>query len=328
MSRHRDIPVRGSDTRSQRRSGCVPRARSRETSEPAKAGARRLVQKRGPGERLLHVFTTRPFTSADLGLAGSGPRFLAGELPPAPRVAIVGSRAARRDRLALLGPATAAMRAAGLALVSGGAIGIDIAAHRAALAAAVPQLAVLPCGADRPYPSQHVPWYRSIAAAAGSGLLFCHPPGTEPCKAMFASRNALVVELAAAVLVVEAAGRSGSHGTGLCALKRKRPLAVVLGSPGCADLVARGATGLPGEPDAFAAAFTTWLARVSGAAVTLERRWPEPLRWLDAALAEAGPRGLGLDAVPDLLTRLVDILEAERLGLVVESPPGRYRRVG
>jgi len=242
-------------------------------------------------------------------------------------VAIVGSRAARRDRLALLGPAIAAMRTAGLALVSGGAIGVDIAAHRAALAGEVPQLAVLPCGADRPYPLQHVPWYRSIAAAAGSGLLFCHPPGTEPCRPMFASRNAIVVELAVAVLVVEAAGRSGSHGTGICALKRERPVAVVLGSPGCADLVARGATGLPGDRDAFAPAFATWLARVSGADVRLERRWPAELRWLDAALTAAGPRGLGLDAVPELLTRLVDVLEAERLGLVVESPRGRYRRV-
>ncbi|MDC0720208.1 DNA-processing protein DprA [Nannocystis sp. bb15-2] len=282
------------------------------------------MQKKAPSQRPLLVFTPRPVPPVDLGLASAGPYFLAGELPPAPRLAIVGSRAARRDRLALLEPTIAAMRAAGLALVSGGAIGVDIAAHRAALAAGVPQLAVLPCGADRPYPSQHVPWYRSIAGAAGSGLLFCHPPGTEFCRPMFASRNAVVVELAAAVLVVEAAARSGSHGTGLCALKRKRRLAVVLGSPGCADLVARGATGLPGEPDAFAPAFTRWLA---GEAASV-RRFPPELAWLDAALAAAGPHGLGLDAIPDPLTRLVDLLTAQRLGLVVESPPGRYRRVG
>lgn len=283
-----------------------------------------LVQEQAAGERLLHVFTTRTVTSIDLGLATAGPLFLAGALPPGPRVAIVGSRAARRDRLALLGPALAAMQAAGLALVSGGAIGVDIAAHRAALTGRVPQLAVLPCGADRPYPSQHVPWYRSIAAAPGSGLLFCHPPGTEPCRQMFASRNAIVVELATAVLVIEAAARSGSHGTGALALKRKRRLAVVLGSPGCADLAARGATGLPCEPDAFAPAFAAWLA---GEAPS-PRRFPVELAWLEQALAAAGPRGLSLDAVPDPLHRLVDLLAAQRLGLIVESPPGRYRRVG
>ncbi|WP_177325930.1 DNA-processing protein DprA [Nannocystis exedens] len=270
------------------------------------------------------MFTTRTVPSVDLGLATAGPCFLAGELPPGPRLAIVGSRAARRDRLALLGPALTAVQAAGFALISGGALGVDIAAHRAALASGVPQLAVLPCGADRPYPSQHVPWYRSIAAAPRSGLLFCHPPGTEPCRQMFASRNAIVVDMAAAVLVVEAAARSGSHGTGLLALKHRRRLAVVLGSPGCADLAARGATGLPCEPDAFAPAFAAWLAGEAPCA----SRFPAELAWLDAALAAAGPRGLSLDAIPDPLHRLVDLLTAQRLGLVVESPPGRYRRVG
>lgn len=286
------------------------------------------MQAIGRGERLLHVFTTRPVTSADLALQGRGTFHLAGDVPPGPRVAIVGSRAARRDRLALLAPAIASLRAAGLALVSGGALGIDIAAHRAALLGGVAQLAVLPCAADRPYPSQHVPEFRSIAGAAGSGLLFCHPPGTEACKAMFASRNAIVVGLASAVLVVEAAARSGSHGTGSCAVKRGLPVAVVLGSPGCAALVGRGAAGLPAERDAFATAFAAWLARCSGAPPSPGPRWPEHLRWLDAALAGAGPHGLGIDAVPELLTRLVDLLDAERLGLVVESPPGRYRRVG
>lgn len=274
------------------------------------------------------MFTTRTITSAALGLSGQRQFFLAGALPAGPRVAVVGSRAARRDRLALLEPALAALSAAGQALVSGGAIGVDIAGHRAALARGVPQLAVLPCGPDRPYPSQHVPSYRSISDAPGSGLLFCHPPGAAACKAMFASRNAIVVELAAAVLVVEAAARSGSHGTGVLALKRRRPVAVVLGSPGCADLVARGAAGLPPEPDAFAAAFAAWLARGGEAPSESGPAWPERLAWLDAALAAAGPRGLGLDSVPDPLTRLVDLLEAERLGLIVESPPGRYHRVG
>ncbi|HEY8379690.1 MAG TPA: DNA-processing protein DprA [Nannocystis sp.] len=276
------------------------------------------------------MFTTRPLTAAALGLRGRGTFHLAGALAPAPRVAVVGSRAARRDRLALLGPAIAALAAGGFALVSGGALGIDGGAHRAALAAGLPQIAVLPCGADRPYPSQHVPLFQSIAAAPASGLLFCHPPGREACRAMFASRNAIVIGLARAVVVVEAALRSGSHGTGLRALRRELPVAAVLGTPGCADLVARGATGLPIEPGPFASALAAWLARLRGntgppAGV---QTFPPHLRWLDEALARAGPRGLCLDALPDPTARLVDLLEAERLGLIVESPPGRYRRVG
>jgi DNA processing protein len=145
---------------------------------------------------------------------------------------------------------------------------------------------------------------------------------------MFASRNAVVVGLAGAVLVVEAGLRSGSHGTGISAMNRKVPVGVVLGSPGCADLVARGAVGLPTEPDAFAPAFAAWLARLHGGAGPPPPPWPAALRWLDEALDRAGPRGLSLDALPDPFARLVDLLEAERLGLVVESPPGRYRRVG
>lgn len=287
------------------------------------------MQREGGCDRLHEVFTTQTITSADLGLRGRDCcYFLVGELPPAPRVAIVGSRAARRERLALLEPALALLGASGHALVSGGAIGIDAGAHRAALAAGVPQLVVVPSGPDRPYPSHHVPLFRSIAAAPGSGLLFCHPPGTAPCKAMFASRNAVVVGLAEAVLVVEAAGRSGSHGTGISAIHRKRRVAVVLGSAGCAELVGRGARGLPGDQEAFAPAFAAWLAGGTEDAAGPSSRWPERLRWLELALAEAGPRGLCLDALPDPLSRLVDLLDAEGLGLIVESPPGRYRRVG
>lgn len=253
---------------------------------------------------------------------------LAGVCPPAPRLAVIGSRAARRDRLALLPAVAARAAAAGLALVSGGAVGIDAGAHRAALAAGLPQLAVLPCAADRPYPPQHAPLFREIAAAVGSGLLYCHLPGTAPAKGMFASRNAIVVELARAVLVVEAQARSGSHGTGRLALRRGRPVAAVLGSSGCAELIAGGARALPAEPSAFASALSAWLAELAGSDVTSGPIWPPALAWLAEALERAGPRGICLDDLDRPFARLVDLLAAERLGLIVEAPPGRYRRVG
>lgn len=272
--------------------------------------------------------TTRALTSAELGLHGRQTFHLEGELPPAPRLAVVGSRAARHDRIALLEAAARAAADAGLSLVSGGAVGIDAAAHRAALAAGVPQLAVLPCAVDRPYPSHHVLLFRSIAAAAGSGVLYCHAPGTPPSRGMFASRNVVVVGLARAVLVVEARVRSGSHGTGRLALRRELPVAAVLGAPGCADLVAGGAWALPPEPEAFASGLHAWLAHLAGAAAPVGRRWPAELQWLDEALARAGPDGVQLDELDRPLERLVDLLAAERAGLIVEAPSGCYRRVG
>lgn len=270
--------------------------------------------------------TTRALTSVELGLRGRQTFHLQGELPPAPRLAVVGSRAARHDRIALLEAVARAAADAGMSLVSGGAVGIDAGAHRAALAVGAPQLAVLPCAADRPYPPQHVSLFRSIAAAPGSGVLYCHPPGTEFCRGMFASRNATVVGLARAVLVVEARARSGSHGTGRMALRGETPVAAVLGSPGCADLVARGARALPPEPAAFAPGLSAWLAHLAGAPPPTGPRWPERLRWLDEALARAGPDGLHLDEIERPLERLLDLMAAERAGLIVEAPPGCYRR--
>lgn len=274
------------------------------------------------------MMTTRAITSAELGLRGRQTFHLEGELPAAPRLAVVGSRAAHHDRIALLEAVARAAAVAGLSLVSGGAVGIDAAAHRAALTTRLSQLAVLPCGSDRPYPSQHVPMFRAIAAAPGSGVLYCHPPGTETCRAMFVSRNAVVVELAAAALIVEARLRSGSHATGRLALRRGVPVAAVLGSSGCAELIGRGARALPAEPSAFASGIAGWLAELAGAPRAAGPRWPAHLRWLDEALARAGGSEIVLDELERPLERLVDLLEAERAGLIVEATPGCYRRVG
>jgi DNA protecting protein DprA len=271
--------------------------------------------------------TTRALTSAELGLRGRQNFHLAGNLPPPPRLAVIGSRAARHDRIALLEAVARAAAGAGMSLVSGGAVGIDAAAHRAALAADLPQLAVLPCGSDRPYPPHHVPLFRSIAEARGSGLLYCHPPGTATCRAMFVSRNIVVLGLAQAVLIVEARTRSGSHGTGRAALRRGQPVAAVLGSSGCADLVGRGARGLPPEPAAFAERLGSWLAQLSGEPPAAGPSWPEHLRWLDEALERAGEGGICLDELDRPLERIIDLLAAERAGLIVEAPQGCYRRV-
>lgn len=267
---------------------------------------------------------------ATLGLRARHSFHLAGELPPPPRLAVVGSRAAHRSFRDAVEPLVHAAGRCGWSVVSGGAVGIDGDAHAAALAAGVPQLAVIPCGPDRAYPPQHEPLLREIAAAARSGVLYVHPPGTVPTKGMFASRNAVMVALCDAVVVVEAAPRSGTMITAALAERRKCPRAVIAGSPGAALLVARGAHALPWEPTqphSLDRAIRAWLRAVSRGEpppAPESPRWPEHLEWLREALATAGPAGLMIETLASPRAALAALTEAEGLGLVVEIAAGRW----
>ena len=97
----------------------------------------------------------------------------------------------------------------GYAVVSGGAFGIDAAAHQGALEAGAPTFAVLGCGVDVVYPDRHGRAVRSRSPRAG-GLLSEYPPGTPPRRGQFPARNRIIAALADVVIVVEAAWRSGA----------------------------------------------------------------------------------------------------------------------
>jgi len=270
-------------------------------------------------------------TAQELGLTGTGSWPLHGTLPPFPRLAVVGSRAASRAALACVPALVAAAGARGHALVSGGARGVDGAMHRAALAAGLPQLAIVPCTPGDPYPPEHAALFAAIAAAPGSGVMFTRPEGLHNTRGIFASRNRIVVGVASALVVVQALPRSGSWGTGRMALRDGRRTAAVLGPAGCADLIAHGATALPCEPGTIGAAVLRWLdagpGGPGGPGSMANPTWPEDLRWLGDLLASAGPRGLGLDDLAEETTAAnanAALLSAELLGLVLESPQGRY----
>lgn len=114
-------------------------------------------------------------------------------------------------------------------IVSGGAYGIDIAAHRAALKYGVPTIIVPAHGLDRIYPIQHRP--EAIESLQNGGLLTEFPSGTEPFAPYFLQRNRIVAGLADAVVVVESGEKGGSLVTARMAVDYSRELFTFPGRP-------------------------------------------------------------------------------------------------
>ncbi len=156
-----------------------------------------------------------------------------------PICTVVGSRSCSRvseDRAFALAQR---LGRAGVVVASGGALGIDAAAHRGALAAGGPTCAVLGTGIDVVYPRQHASLFAEIA---DNGLLLSmFAPGSPPLPLHFRIRNELMAAIADVVIVVEAQARSGSLITARHALRYGKKLCAFAGSAGTALLIESGA---------------------------------------------------------------------------------------
>lgn len=159
--------------------------------------------------------------------------------------ALVGTRAATSYGEFVAADLATGLAAHEVAVVSGGAYGIDGAAHRAVLAAEEVTVAVLACGLDVPYPAGHAGLLRRIAER---GLVLSeYPPGIRPARHRFLTRNRLVAALAGVTVVVEAGARSGAANTAAWARALGRPVCAVPGpitsaaSVGCHALLRGGA---------------------------------------------------------------------------------------
>ncbi len=142
-------------------------------------------------------------------------------------VAIVGARAATRYGEQVAMELAAELAGDGVPVISGGAYGIDGAAHRAALAVGGLTAALLAGGADRAYPAGHT---QLIDDVVRDGVVVSEVPcGTAPTKWRFLQRNRLIAALSAATVVVEAGWRSGSLNTAGHAAALARPLGAVPG---------------------------------------------------------------------------------------------------
>jgi DNA processing protein len=156
-------------------------------------------------------------------------------------VSVVGSRAATGYGAHVAGEIAADLGERGWAIVSGGAYGIDAAAHRGALVAGATTIAVLACGVDYPYPAGHADLFADIAA---SGLVISEwPPGRHPARLRFLTRNRTIAALTCGTVIVEAGERSGALNTARYAAQLCKPLMAVPGpvtsaqSAGCHRII-------------------------------------------------------------------------------------------
>jgi DNA processing protein len=152
-----------------------------------------------------------------------GERPLAGAF--ARSVAVVGARAATSYGSHVATELAFGLANRGWTVVSGGAYGIDAAAHRGALAASGLTAVVLACGVDRPYPAGHAGLFERIAE---EGLLISEwPPGAEPHRHRFLVRNRVIAALTRGTIMVEANARSGARQTlGRATLLGRSPMTV------------------------------------------------------------------------------------------------------
>ena len=142
-------------------------------------------------------------------------------------VSIVGSRSATTYGESVAADLAGSISRTGRPIVSGAAFGIDLAAHRGALAGGSPTVAVLACGVDQAYPKAHANLLRHLAT---SGAVVSEaPPGCAPQRIRFLARNRIIAALSQGTIVVEAAIRSGALNTASWAGRLNR---LVMGVPG------------------------------------------------------------------------------------------------
>jgi DNA processing protein len=254
-----------------------------------------------------------------------------GSLGVARRVALVGSRLPDEYGNHMAGTLAAGLARAGVSVVSGGAQGVDGAAHRGALDAGGHTLAVMGCGLDHAYPAGHRGLFDRIVASGGA-LLSEYDDDAHPERWTFPERNRIVAALSEAVVVVRAGERSGALITARWARRLGIPVMAVPGeaghplSAGPLRLLREGARPVASVEDVLAdlglapaAAAAPADLEIGGEAGAVLRALGRRVRHADD-LARAA--GLGPGAA------LAALLSLELRGLVEQRPGQLFRRRG
>jgi DNA processing protein len=196
----------------------------------------------GGGRRMLRVLD-RDYPHALRELPSPpDPVWIEGELLAGPAVAIVGTRKPSEDGAEYARHLAGWLARAGIAVWSGGAFGIDAAAHRGALDAGGITVAVVGTGLEHCYPAEHAPLYRCIVNGGGA-LVSPFEPDQHATLTTFPQRNALLAAMTAITVVVQSPIKSGARSTARWARRLGRPLFAVpqppwdeLGQGNCAEL--------------------------------------------------------------------------------------------
>lgn len=182
---------------------------------------------RGAVEAGIHVVLRESFPEP-LAAYPYPPAFFAWgdfECAKAPCIGIVGTRGATAYGRAVSMKFAEAFARSGVTVVSGGALGIDAAAHKGALAEGGKTIAVVAGGIEQVYPAVHGGLFRQIRA---SGCIVSqHAIGSRPNGYRFLSRNHLIAGLSTAVVVIEAPERSGALATAHAACNQGKQVFVV-----------------------------------------------------------------------------------------------------
>lgn len=273
--------------------------------------------------------------------------------PLLPAIAIVGTRSPTPRGVAFARALAADVARVGITVVSGLARGIDTAAHRGALDAGGPTVAVLGSGIAQTYPPENAGLAREIASSGAVVSEF--PPMQEARPAAFPQRNRIISGLSMGVVVVEAGARSGALITAARALEQGREVFAVPGpvdepqSRGPNGLIKRGARLVEGIEDVLDELEAAWGPfghavigfGVSGASGSAAPGAPGQREAPDGPPGPGGPAGrvagvlsmtpLAADQIAARLGEPVErvlscLLSLELEGLAAAVPGGRYVR--
>ena len=250
-------------------------------------------------------------------------------------VAIVGTRKASDYGLRVAEAFGRGMAERGVTVVSGLAYGIDVAAHRAALAGGGRTVAVLGSGVDRIYPSRHAPVVREILDRDLGAVVSEFPLGTSPDAPNFPRRNRIIAGLSVATVVAEARSSGGAMLTAAMALEQNRevfavPASVFSEADGANRLIQKGYAALAQTVDDVLASVAPQTAGPEAApapAPEVEGLSTAERHLLDSLSASPQP----LDAVCaasglDASTALVYLLQLEFRGLVRQLSGKQFYR--
>jgi DNA processing protein len=154
-----------------------------------------------------------------------------GPLEPRRAIAIVGSREACAEAMIFAHDLAFQLVSAGILVVSGGAVGIDGAAHRGALAAGGPTWVVAPTGSKRLYPPEHEELFEEVAQSKNSRMIWSFDDHDNGTTERMKYRNGVLVALSEAVVIVQAHLRSGSRNAAKWGRSLGRPVWAATAAP-------------------------------------------------------------------------------------------------